>query len=141
LGWAPAGSGAVTWDVRSALWKIKNWAESLGFGQGVKAFQVVYEALMDAATQSGKAHAEGLTASMWHVALAKEGSQLALTPALMDSTHAHLAAGCAAAYFLFEHTRTLKCMRAACTPEVTRETDCASARGGTCQSMQSVINA
>jgi len=131
----------VTWDVRSALWKIKNWAESLGFGQGVKAFQVVYEALMDAATQSGKAHAEGLTASMWQVALAKEGSQLALTPALMDSTHAHLAAGCAAAYFLFQHTRTLKCMRAACTPEETRETDCASARGGTCQSMQSVINA
>ena len=46
------------------------------------------------------------------VALAKEGSQLALTPALMDSTHAHLAAGCAAAYFLFGHTPTLKCMLA-----------------------------
>jgi hypothetical protein len=136
LGWAPAG--VATWDVRSALWKIKNWVESLGFGQGVKAFQVVYEALMDAAIQSGKAHAEGLTASMWQVALAKEGSLLPFTPALLDSTHAHLAAGCAAPYLLFEYNRTLECMRAACTPQVTREADCASARGGTCQSMQCV---
>lgn len=107
----------MTWDVLSALWKIKNWAENIGFGQGVKTFQVVYEALMDAAIQSGRPHAEGLTASMWQFALAQEGSQLALTPALMDSTHAHLCL--AAGYFLFENTRTRECMRAACTPAVT----------------------
>jgi hypothetical protein len=121
VGAAPVSSGAVAWEVRSALWKIKNWAQSLGFGPGVKAFQVVYEALMDAALQSGVPHAEGLTARMWQVGLAKEGSQLSFSQGLMDSTHAHLAGGYVACLMRL-CTCSLEGMRASSSEE-TRETE------------------
>ena len=88
---------AVAWDVRNTLWKIRVWAESLDMGSGFKAFQGVFEALLESAQQSGGQDAAdaagGLTSARWQRALIQEGSRMSLTTAQMQEVHAHLAAG------------------------------------------------
>jgi hypothetical protein len=54
---AAAGRQAIVveaaWEVRSTLFKIKVWAETLGMGQGAAAFKAVYEALLETGQQVG----------------------------------------------------------------------------------------
>jgi len=61
---------------------------------GDSAFRTVYETLAETAAQeSGDVHADGLTSSMWHFALSKDGSAMALSKTQLDQSHAHLSAG------------------------------------------------
>lgn len=91
-----AAAAAASWEVRSTLWKMRNWAESANMGTGVPAFQAVFEVLMDAARElvpAAQLRPDGLTAAMFEKALVKEGgAQLALPAAHLKLTHMHVAA-------------------------------------------------
>jgi hypothetical protein len=71
-------------QVASTLWKIRNWAESLGANKGIKAFQTVYEDFM------GEAEAEGLSMSLWDKALLE--AAIGALPADAEKTFVHLCA-------------------------------------------------
>ena len=88
-----ASSAAASWDVRSALWKLRVWADTSNVGTGIAAYQAVFEELMSTARDTVPAtqmNEDGLNYAMWQAAIARESQQLALLPAQVAQTHDYM---------------------------------------------------